>query len=128
MQSDLLGILALLLVAGSMAHWFRRIQRVDIPRDRRGYAASWLFASAMGITALITGAGWIGGIAGFLAAAAGLIFSALVFISPQRAADDVVRVGERLRAFSALDEFGNDFSISNVGGSAVLLKFFRGHW
>jgi len=128
MQPDLLGVFALLLVAGSMAHWFRRIQRVDIPRDRRAYAASWLMGAALGIGSLVEGASWIGGVPAGLAIAAGLLFSVLVLISPQRVADDAIRVGDRLRDFATLDEFDDDFSIASVGGRPVLLKFFRGHW
>jgi hypothetical protein len=128
MGGTLLGILAFLLVAGSMALWFQRIQSVQIPSDRRIFVACWAGGAALGVLALTQGAGWIGGIPAGIAVAAGAFFSALVFVSPQRVADNAIQVGERLRDFSAMDENGDEFSISSMAGKPLLLKFFRGHW
>lgn len=128
MNPDLLGVLAFLLVAGSMALWFLRIQRVDIPTDRRAWVGSWLLGAALGIAALVAGAGWMGGIPATLAVVAGLLFSGLVFVSRQRVADDAIRVGDMLRPFTALDDGGEAFSIASTTGRPLLLKFFRGHW
>jgi hypothetical protein len=124
----MLGIIALLLVAGSMALWFRRIQEVEIPEDRRGYVAFWVGGAALGVIALIQEAGWIGGIPAGIAILAGSFFSVLVLVSPQKAAADAIRVGESLRVFTALDENGDEFSLAGFSGKPVLLKFFRGHW
>jgi len=49
-------------------------------------------------------------------------------IGPQQTAANAVRVGERLRGFSALDEDGNRFELASTEGHPVLIKFFRGHW
>jgi hypothetical protein len=123
-----LGVVAFLLVAGAMTLWARRIRRVQIPTDRRGFVACWVSGAALGIVALTQGAGWVGGIPAGIAAVAGIFFSALVYISPQKVADNAIQVGERLRGFTALDENGTVFSIASVAGKPVLLKFFRGHW
>jgi hypothetical protein len=123
-----LGFVALALVASSMALWFARIKRVQIPADRRGFVACWLGGAALGVIALTEGAGWLGGIPAGIAVLAGSFFSVLVVISPQKVADDAVRVGESLRAFTALDENGAEFSIASTAGKPLLLKFFRGHW
>lgn len=123
-----MGVVAFLLVAGSMALWARRIKRVQIPTDRRGFVACWVGGAALGILALTQGAGWVGGIPAGIAALAGILFSALVYISPQKVADNAIRVGESLRDFTAVDENGDDFSIGSIAGRPVLLKFFRGHW
>ena len=128
MTGIVLGVLALLLVGGAMALWAQRIKRVQIPTDRRGFVACWAGGAALGIFALTEGAGWIGGIPAGIAAVAGTVFSALVYISPQKVADHAVQVGESLRDFTALDENGDDFSIAGFAGKPVLLKFFRGHW
>jgi hypothetical protein len=125
---DVLGVLAFLLVAGSMGLWFRRIQRVEVPTDRRGWVASWLLGAALGVAALGSGAGWVGGVAAALAVLAGVFFSVLVAVSAQRAAADAIRVGEMLRDFTALDDRGELFSIASTAGRPLLLKFFRGHW
>ncbi len=123
-----LGVVAFLLVAGAMARWAQRMKRVQIPTDRRGFVACWAGGAALGILALAQGAGWIGGIPAGIAAVAGTFFSALVYISPQKVADNAIRVGENLRDFTALDENGDPVSIASVAGRPVLLKFFRGHW
>lgn len=123
-----LGVVSFLLVAGSMALWARRIRQVRIPTDRRGFVACWVGGAALGVLALAQGPGWVGGVPAGLAAVAGIFFSALVYISPQRVAEDAIRVGESLRGFTAPDENGDEFSIASVAGKPVLLKFFRGHW
>jgi hypothetical protein len=128
MSGALLGVLAFLLVAGSMALWARRIRNVAIPKDRRAYVACWAGGAVLGIIALVQGAGWIGGILAGAAALAGTFFSALVLASPQKAADDAIQVGESLRQFSAIDENGEEFSLAGLADKPVLLKFFRGHW
>ena len=128
MTGTALAVVAFLLVAGAMALWARRIRRVQIPSDRRGFVACWVGGAVLGVIALIQGAGWVGGIFAGVAALAGAFFSTLVYISPQRVADDAVRVGEKLRDFTASDENGQPFSIASSGGRPVLLKFFRGHW
>lgn len=128
MSGTLLGVFAFLLVAGSMALWFRRMKSVSIPMDRRGFVACWIGGAGLGIFALTEGAGWIGGIPATLAVLAGTLFSGLVLVSPQKVADHVIRVGESLREFTAPDENGDDFAIASLSGKPVLLKFFRGHW
>ncbi len=128
MSATLLGVLAFLLVAGSMAVWFRKIKNVEIPEDRRLYVTCWAGGATLGVVALTQGAGWVGGIPAGIAALVGSFFSVLVFISPQKVADNAIRVGETLREFTALDENGDEFAISSVSGKPVLLKFFRGHW
>jgi len=128
MSGTSLGVAAFLLVAGSMAEWFRRMQKVQIPEDRRVFVACWVGGAAVGIYALTQGPGWIGGIPAGLAAFAGLLATTLVYISPQKVADDAIRVGESLRGFTALDEDGNEFEIASTAGKPLLLKFFRGHW
>jgi len=128
MSGTVLGIVAFLVVAGSMALWFQRIKSVQIPKDRRGFVACWLLAVALGITALTAEPGWLGGVPAVLAVLAGLLFTGLFFISPQKAGDDAIRVGESLRDFTGSDQDGNQFAMATTGGSPVLLKFFRGHW
>ena len=128
MSGTVLGVFGLLLVAGSMGLWFRRMRNVQIPVDRRGFVACWVVGAALGIYALNADPGWIGGVLAGIAAFAGLFFTVLFFISPQKVAEDVIRVGESLRDFTAIDEDGNEFAMATTAGKPVLLKFFRGHW
>ncbi len=128
MNATVLGILAFLVLAGSMAIWFRKIQAVQIPENRGAFVASWAIAGLLGVTALVQGVGWIGGIPAGISAFAGIFFTVLFFISPQKVGSDAIQVGATLPAFNAPDENGETFESTSLAGKPVLLKFFRGHW
>jgi len=124
----ILGVLALLLVVGAAALWFRRAKAVDLPSNRTGFVLAWAGGGLLGVVALFQDPGWVGGIPAVLAAIAGTFLTVLVAISAQQVAEDAVAVGEPLRDFSAPDENGERFSLSQTAGRPLLLKFFRGHW
>ena len=128
MTGTVLGIGALLLVAGTFGLWGQRIKHVQIPADRRGFMAGWAGGAVLGIVALTQDAGWVGGVPAIIAALGGTFLNVLVFVSPQAVGDNAIRVGESLRGFTALDENGDEFSSSSLAGKPVLMKFFRGHW
>jgi hypothetical protein len=128
MSSTVLGVLALALVAGTVVLWFQRVKRVQIPEDRRGFVAGWAGGAALGAIALSQSPDWVGAIPAIIAALGGTFLSVLVYVSPQAVGEDAIRVGESLRAFTALDENGDAFSSASLGGKPVLMKFFRGHW
>lgn len=128
MSGSVLGVVAFMVIAGSMAIWFQRIRRVDIPQNRSVFVACWSVGALLGVVALTQEPGWIGGVPAGIAAVAGALFVGLVYISPQRVAADAIRIGEPLREFTALDENGDEFAIASTAGKPVLLKFFRGHW
>ncbi len=128
MSATILGILAFLALAGSMAIWFRKMQTVQIPENRGGFVATWVIAALLGVTALVQGVGWIGGIPAGIAAVVGIFFTGLFVISPQKVGADAIQVGATLPAFNALDENGEMFESTSIAGKPILLKFFRGHW
>jgi len=128
MTGTVLGVAALLMVAGTLGLWGQRIKHVQIPADRRGFVAGWAGGALLGIVALSQGAGWVGTVPAIVAALGGAFLSLLVFVSPQATSDDAIRVGESLRGFTALDENGDAFSSASLVGKPVLMKFFRGHW
>jgi len=39
-----------------------------------------------------------------------------------------VKVGDRVRDFTAIDGHGDRFELSSLAGQRFLLKFYRGHW
>jgi len=128
MNATTLGILALLVIAGSTALWFRWALAVQLPRSRSGFVVVWATGTLLGIVALSQGAGWAGGIPAGLAVFVGGFLLLTVVIGPQQVAADAVKVGETLRDFSAQDDGGQIFELASTAGHPVLLKFFRGHW
>jgi hypothetical protein len=123
-----LGIVAAALVVGAGVAWFRAIYQVRIPKDRRGYVAVWLLGGALGIAALVSGAGWPGGIPAGIAIFGAAFFLLTITISRQRAAPDVISVGASIPEFSAPDEDSTLFESASLAGNPTLVKFFRGHW
>lgn len=128
MSGALLGLVALLVVTATLLRWFQLIQRVAIPRRRAGYFALFLLGAALGVVALRSEPGWIGGAAATLAVVVGSIFPLLRLGSRQLATTPAVRVGEPMLAFTALDDAGARFDSVVLAGRPYLLKFFRGHW
>ncbi len=123
-----LAFLALAIVVGSAALWFRRMYQVRIPRNRTPFLAVWLFGAALAVIALFQGTGWIGGTAAVLAICFGACVAFTMAISRQITAADAIKVGAPLPAVLAPDENGETFELSSLAGKPVLLKFFRGHW
>ncbi len=127
-MSTVLGFVALLIVGGALALWFRAARRVRLPRDRSGYVATWLGGAALGVAALGGGPGWLGGVPAALAVLGGVFFSFTVSISAQKLGADAIQVGDPLPDFAAPDENGEPVSLASLSGQPLLLKFFRGHW
>lgn len=108
--------------------WARAARDVRLPADRTGYVLAWLASALLGAGAFYLGVGWLAGVPSGLAVFGGLFLCLLVAISAQEVAANAIRVGEKLRAFSAPDEHGAPFELPEAAGHAILLKFFRGHW
>ncbi len=123
-----LAFLALAIVVGSAALWFRRMYQVRIPRNRTPFLAVWLFGAALAVIALSQGTGWIGGTAAILAIGFGAFVTFTMAISRQITGEGAIKVGASLPAVLAPDENGESFELSSLAGKPVLLKFFRGHW
>jgi len=127
LSGTVLGIAAILLVAGTSAVWFRRMADVRIPENRTTFVAGWAGGVLLGVATFAQGTGWLGGIPAALAIALGGLFTALIAVSGQKAAGSVA-IGTPLPDLTALDEHGAAFELSSLAGKPVLLKFFRGHW
>jgi hypothetical protein len=126
--STAVGVAGLVLIAASGTLWFRAAAGVRLPKSRSAYVAVWLGGVALGVIALASGVGWIGGLAAGLSILGGSFLALTVAISRQRAGSGAVSVGAKLPDFSALDENGDSFELASVMGRPLLLKFFRGHW
>ena len=124
-----LGLGAFLIVATSVALWVVAFRRVAIPENRTAYVASWLLGGTLGVLSLAfnESGGWSAAPAWFAVSMAGLLLFT-VSISRQKLGDSAIRVGDRIPAFTALDEFGKAFDSRDLAGQFTLIKFFRGHW
>ena len=128
MNGVALGILSLILIAGSGVLWFRGIGRVEIPKNRGGFVAAWIGGVVLALATMMSEPGLLGGIPASLALVGGLFFLMTFVISPQKVSDDAIKVGAMLPVFKALDQHGDVFDSAVLDGQPVLLKFFRGHW
>ena len=123
----MLGLLALIIVGATFYNWFQLIDRVAIPRDRRGWFATFLAGGALGVAAISAG-GLFNVLFGVPAALVGFVFPALRLQSTQQPNRPAVAVGDPMPSFVAPDEHGHDFDLASLTGKPYLLKFFRGHW
>ena len=128
MQANALGIFALLITLGAGTLWIRALRRVALPKNRAAFLFTFLLAGALGTLALVQGTGWIGGVCSGFSIFVALFFLLTVAIGKQRTGAEVIRVGDLIPAFTAVDEHGENFDSLGLAGSPVLIKFFRGHW
>lgn len=119
-----LGPIALIIVLVTTVLWFRLAFRVAIPRNPLPFALGWGIGGGLGLLALIVA----GGGAAATATALGFLFLYFVTTGAQRAGGDMVRVGDAIPAFTAIDADGNPFDSRELAGNPALIKFFRGHW
>ena len=128
MTDSYLGWAALALIALSIGLWIRALRRLEIPRNRASFVATWVVAGGLGVTALAGEPGGWGGIPAGFAVFASLFLLLTVAIGGQKVAGDAIQVGATIPAFTATDEHGQIFDSQSLEGHPVLIKFFRGHW
>ena len=126
-MGTILGILSVVGAAGTVGLWFRRIHAVAIPANRTPWVMAWLGSALLGVVALASDPGWIGGIPAVLGVLLGALFSMMVAISAQKT-DGAIDVGDAIPDVSAPDDSGATVELSSFKGAPVLYKFFRGHW
>ncbi len=123
-----LGFLALAIAMATVGMWFYRIRMVDIPEDRTLFAICFLTAAALGIAALVKGAGKLGAVPAILAIVVGSFLPFTMAISEQEVETTGIQVGETIPHFTALDDRRELFDSNSLKGRPVLMKFFRAHW
>jgi hypothetical protein len=123
-----LALAALLVVAGTLAWYYPKIKNVTAP------LWPWREQALMGLALLLAGGavwlhpGVIGYVSGGLAVLLAGLFLLLTLTSGLPHQPPVVAVGDAAPDFRAVDAEGNEFRLSDLRGSPVLLKFYRGHW
>lgn len=119
-----LALASVFLVAGAFA-WTKTTGRPLPSAAERGVAFA---GTLLGAAALVSHPGAVGYVLAGIGLALGGFFSFLTFASglpEQRAA---VAVGSKAPDFDSFDSDGRAFRLSELSGSRVLLKFFRGIW
>ena len=121
-----LGILALILIAGSATLWFRLCFLVKIPKST---PTLFIFCYLLGIT--------LGGISivneggnnfAYWAVCLGVLLLYLVLTGTQKIGSKVIAVGDTIPSFSGTDDQNNHFESNRLLGKRTLIKFFRGFW
>jgi len=123
-----LGIAAFAVTAVTATSWVIGLRAARLS-GRRGLAMiGFAIALVLGVLALLTDPGLLGGIAAGVGASAGAIFLGLQTLAGQVPATPAVSVGAPILDFTAPDENGEPFDLASLRGKPYLLKFFRGHW
>ena len=128
MNGLLLGFASLAVALANGAWFYRRMQRVALPQNRIAHELLWGAALALGVAALASGVGWLGGVPAALGALLGGALLLLRLGTPQAKNTPHVAVGGKMLPFVAPDENGARFDSGSLAGKPYLLKFFRGHW
>jgi hypothetical protein len=123
-----LGFAAFGVAALTMVAWFRQINQVDIPENRIVFAALFLTALVLAISAFVKRTRWFGAIPALLAIVIGGFFPFSMTISRQEVATTGIQVGQTMPEFKALNRKGEWFDSASLDGKPTLIKFFRGHW
>ena len=123
-----LGFLALFMAIGLVLFWFRQVNLVSLPQDRTLFVMAFIISGLLGIATFIVGTRWFGGIPAIAAIIVGAFMTGTIYISPQKVADNPVKVGDVIPQFIALNDDGERFNSGELDGKPILIKFFRGHW
>ena len=121
-----LGIFALILVAVSMALWFRLCFLVKIPKSTPSlFILGYLLGITLGGTSIINEGG---NSFAYWAIGLGALLLYLVLTGTQKIGDKVIAVGDTIPSFVGTDDQNNQFNSSRLQGRRTLIKFFRGFW
>lgn len=124
-----LGIVALALAVSAVMLWFYLVRQVSLPDDRTLFVIAFLAAAALGVAAFVKGTSLPGGLPPALAILIGLFIPFTIYVSPQVLdTARVIKVGDTIPRFTAVDGEGETFDSASLHGHLVLIKFFRAHW
>lgn len=123
-----LALLALVMAVGTTSLWFYLASQVALPNNRTVFIVLFVTAALLGIAAFFKGAGWGGRSVALVAIIIGSFLTFTIAVSRQEVANHGIKVGETIPHFSALNDSGEAFNSNSLGGTLVLIKFFRAHW
>ena len=116
------------MVVATGALWFRRLNAVRIPENRSAFNIAMAAGVLLGVAALVSGPGLLGGVGAVIALVGGGTFLGLGAASKMDSKEPAVKVGAKILEFTAPDAQGEPFELAKLRGKPFLLKFFRGHW
>ena len=88
-----------------------------------------MFSALLGILALIKATSLTGRVPPAFAIIVSSFLTFTVYISPQKVdVVSVIKVGDIIPKFQALDDREIIFESKSLNGHLVLIKFFRAHW
>jgi hypothetical protein len=120
--------LGLVILVVTTALWFRLTTKVAIPDNRTAFLMFWGLAAVLGVSSFFgDNPGWLSGTLGTLATLGGAVLLVLYLLRKQGVGKPI-SVGDKIPAFSGVNDQGMEFDSSGMSGSPILLKFFRGHW
>lgn len=124
-----LGFFALAFAMGTTVFWFYLTSKAALPNDRTGFVIAWLIAVSTAVFAYNKGTSLMGGIPPAFAILVSCFLVFTIYISPQEVEEmKVIKVGDNIPRFKALDDRSNAFDSRSLNGHLVLIKFFRAHW
>jgi len=128
MAGLVLGGAAFLTSVATWAAYWPTIAAMRVPLRPVGHQTAMFVSLALGIVAVVVGAGFLGGalaVLGMIGAGMFLFFT-LKSGMPHKVPS--VGVGQQILDFTAPDAEGGSFDLASLRGAPFLLKFFRGHW
>jgi peroxiredoxin len=123
-----LASLAFLTSAGTLATYYPKIQRNQATLRPRRQQILMALTLLLAVSAFFFEPGIVGYILGGLAIIPASLFLLGTSTSGLPRLKPAVSVGEIAPDFSVFDADGRTFRLSDLRGSPVLLKFFRGYW
>ena len=120
--------LGLVILVITTALWFRLTAKVAIPNNRTAFVMLWGLAAVLGVCSFFgVNPGWLSSILGILASLGGAVLLILYLLRKQGVGESI-SVGNKIPAFSGVNEHGMEFDSSSMSGAPIMLKFFRGQW
>jgi len=127
-SGTILTALSLVTTAGNLATYYPKMTRNRAALRPRREQALMILALALAVAGFVVGPGIPGYVIGGIAIVPALLFLFGTFTSGLPSQTPAVVVGTAAPDFSLVDADGRPFRLSELAGSPVLLKFYRGYW
>lgn len=124
----ILAVLSLATAAGNVATYYPKMKSNQATLRPKREQALMALALLLALAAFFLQPGIAGYLVGALAIIPASLFLLGTFTSGLPHQQPAVAVDELAPDFSGLDAYGKEFRLSDLRGTPVLLKFYRGYW